>query len=199
MTAQPTAEKRDSTKRYRVLFVDDDPTLLSALGDYFAKVGHEVFRANNGEEGLATYERSRPDVVIMDLVMPGMSGLQLLEAIRRINTGAVCMVLTGYGEVEAAVDAMRLGAENFLVKPVDMRHLVVAVEKAAEKAALRTENVELRRRLKPNLARTVRRWAAVAILLAASAGVGKLIGNLDADAQPRAPIPVPITGDTAKK
>jgi len=108
---------------------------------------------------------------------------------RRKN--ATVIMLTGYGEIETAVEAMRLGAENFLSKPVDLKHLAAAVEKAAEKSELRSENVELKRRLAPNLRRTVIRWAVVVGLLAVSAVIGQVIGKAG-QARPERPIPVPF-------
>jgi len=175
--------------RYKILFVDDEPAILKSLGDYFTKLGHEVHRASTGKEGIATFERVRPDVSVLDLKLPDMSGLEVLEVMRRKN--ATVLMLTGYGEVETAVEAMRLGAENFLTKPVDLKHLAATVEKAAEKSALRTENVELRKRLAPNLRRTITRWAVVLVLLGASAVIGRLIG-LSGQERPARPIPVPF-------
>ena len=174
--------------RYRVLFVDDEPAILKSLGDYFEKLGHDVYRADTGKGGIAMFERVKPDVTVLDLKLPDVSGLEVLQAIRRNN--AAVLMLTGYGEVETAVEAMRLGAENFLTKPVDMGHLAVSVEKAAEKNQLRRENVELRARLTPSFKRQLLRWSAVVVLLAASVLVGRWIG---ADrARPTLPIPVPI-------
>lgn len=175
--------------RYRVLFIDDEPAILKSLGDYFEKLGHEVFRADTGKAGIATFEKARPDVTVLDLKLPDISGLEVLENLRQ-KQGAVIM-LTGYGEVETAVEAMRLGAEQFLTKPVDLKHLAATVEKAAEKSALAHENVELRLRLKPNLRRIVIRWSVVAILLIASAVVGQMIGR-SGQQRPTAPIPVPF-------
>src|SRR6185436_11920029 len=71
--------------KYRVLLVDDEPTILKSLGDYFEKLGHEVHRAANGKEGIATFERVRPDVTILDLKLPDMSGLDVLQVMRRKN------------------------------------------------------------------------------------------------------------------
>jgi len=174
---------------YRILFIDDEPAILKSLGDYFTKLGHEVHRAPSGKEGLAAFERVHPDVTVLDLKLPDMSGLEVLEVIRR-KSGTVIM-LTGYGEVETAVEAMRLGAENFLTKPVDLKHLAATVEKAAEKSALRTENVELRKRLAPNLKKTLMRWGVVVALLGASAIIGSMIGRSGQE-RPARPIPVPF-------
>ena len=179
---------------YRILFVDDDPQVLKSLGDYFEKVGHQVFRASSGREGLKVYDQERPHVVVLDLFMPEMSGMEVLEILARRE--AMVVMLTGYGELENAIQAMRLGAENFLTKPVEMAHLVAAVEKAAEKGALRVENVELRERLSPGLKRRLLRYGALVLLIAASLWLGRWIGG-DDEARPERPIPVPLNQDTA--
>jgi two-component system nitrogen regulation response regulator NtrX len=177
---------------YRILFVDDDLQVLKSLGGYFEKLGHEVFRAESGKEGLQLYEAQHPDVVVLDLFMPGMSGMEALEILARKQ--AMVIMLTGYGELDNAIEAMRLGAENFLTKPVDMAHLVAAVTKAAEKGALRVENVELKARLRPSARRRLVRWGAFLILVFISLWLGRWIGS---EAKtPRAPIPVPLNQDT---
>jgi DNA-binding response OmpR family regulator len=173
--------------RYRILFIDDEPSVLKALGDYFAQLGHEVFRAESGKKGLGEYGRVSPDVTVLDLHMPDMSGLDVLRELRKQD--AMVLMLTGHGEIETAVQAMKLGAENFLTKPVDLQHLVAAVEKAAEKVVLRRENVELRSRLKPSFRRRALRYAGFAILVAASLMLGQLIGGGE-DTRPQAPIPI---------
>lgn len=178
---------------YRILFVDDDPQVLKSLGDYFEKVGHQVFRAASGKEALNVYDANHPDVVVLDLFMPEMSGMEVLKILA--DRQAMVIMLTGYGELENAIEAMRLGAENFLTKPVDMAHLVAAVTKAAEKSALRVENVELKSRLKPSVRRRLVRWGALLVLILLSLWLGRWIGG---EQEPRlAPIPVPLNQDTA--
>ncbi|HLB36974.1 MAG TPA: response regulator [Gemmatimonadales bacterium] len=179
---------------YKILFVDDDAQVLKSLGDYFTKLGHEVFRAASGRDGLKAYDAHHPDVVVLDLFMPGMSGMEVLERLARRE--AMVIMLTGYGELENAIQAMRLGAENFLTKPVEMAHLLAAVEKAAEKAALRVENVELKERLSPGVRRRLLRYGALTLLIAASLWLGRWIGG-DDEARPERPIPVPLNQDTA--
>ncbi len=179
---------------YRILFVDDDTQVLKSLGDYFETLGHQVFRAISGEEALRLYDQHRPDVVVLDLFMPGMSGMEVLEILS--GRQAMVIMLTGYGELENAIEAMRLGAENFLTKPVEMAHLVAAVEKAAEKGALRVENVELKAQLSPNLKRRLLRWGALVILIALSLWLGRWIGG-EEQPRPMRPIPVPLNQDTA--
>jgi DNA-binding NtrC family response regulator len=180
----------------KILFVDDDESILNALGGYFEKLGYEVYRAESGKEGIAVHERVRPDVTILDVFMPEMSGMEVLEVLRERD--ATVIMLTGQGEIEIAVQAMQLGAENFLTKPVDMDHLTATIEKAAEKAVLRRENVELKQRLRPSMKRQIVRIALLVLLVVVSAIVGKMIGGATEREDPRAVIPVPFdTGGTS--
>ena len=121
-----------------VLLIDDDADVLRAIGNYFEELGYEVSRELTGEAGLATFERYRPEVVILDLHLPGMNGLEVLQRLRE-NDGAV-ILLTGDRDLPTAVRAMQLGAENFLTKPVDMTHLAAATERVADKTRLRRIN-----------------------------------------------------------
>ena len=179
-----------------ILLVDDDQNILKALGKYFERLGHVVHRAESGKEAIALHERRRPDVTVLDVFMPGMSGMEVLEVLR--GRGAMVVMLTGQGEIEIAVQAMKLGAENFLTKPVDMDHLMATIEKAAEKVVLRRENVELKRRLRPNMKRRVIRVALFGLLVLAAAFVGKMIGGTTDTEDRRAVIPVPFdTNGTA--
>lgn len=177
--------------KHSVLFIDDDEGVLRSLGNYFEKIGHTVHRAATGKEGLDLHERVRPDVTVLDLSMPDMSGLEVLEVLR--TRGAMVIMLTAHGEVDAAVEAMRLGAENFLTKPIEMSHLVATVEKAAEKVALREENVALRMRLHPSMRRRVVKLVFFLVLIGVAAVLGRFIGGGRVDqARPRAAIPVPL-------
>jgi len=179
---------------YRILFVDDDPAVLRSLGDYFERLGHQVYRASSGREGIKLFEQYQPDVVVLDLYMPEMSGMEVLEVL--VRRQAMVIMLTGYGELENAIQAMKLGAENFLTKPVDMNHLVAAVEKAAEKGQLRRENVELKARLSPGFRRRLVRYAALGVLVVLSWWLGRWIGR-EEEGRPMRPIPVPLQQDTA--
>jgi DNA-binding NtrC family response regulator len=127
-----------------LLLVDDDVSVLRAIGDYFERLGYEVLREATGDAGIETFMRVRPDVVILDLNLPDASGLVVLEQLRRAN-GAV-ILLTGQGDIQTAVRAMQLGAENFLTKPVDMNHLAAATARVAEKVRLSRQNAMLRSR-----------------------------------------------------
>lgn len=124
-----------------VLLIDDDVDVLRSIGKYLEQLGYEVTRELNGEAGLASYERLRPEVVILDLHLPGMDGMEVLERLREQE--AMVVLLTGTGDVATAVQAIQLGAENFLTKPVSLDHLAAATARVADKARLRRVNQAL--------------------------------------------------------
>src|SRR5688572_18078573 len=125
-----------------LLLIDDDAAVLKAVGDYLEKSGWEVQREGTAENGLESFNRVRPAVVILDLHLPDANGLDLLEQLRA--KGASVILLTGQGDIETAVRAMQLGAENFITKPADMVHLAAAVARVGEKVRLARQNALLR-------------------------------------------------------
>ena len=133
-----------------ILIVDGDADVLGAVGDYFETLGYEVFREASGETAIGMYLRQRPDVVILDLRLPGMHGLQVLAELRRHD--ASVLLLTAHGDIETAVRAMRLGAEHFLAGPVDLPLLAAAAARALEKVRLRRHNALLMSQLAPSAA-----------------------------------------------
>jgi len=159
----------------RILVVDDDEAVLKGLSDYFTRLGYEVVRAATGKQGLSGFKSQEPDVTILDLRLPDIDGMQILEMMREKK--ALVILLTGYGDIPTAVRAMQLGAENFLTKPVDLPHLVATVERAIEKLDLRRENARLRQMV-PSTRRRVVQALGVLALLAASLLVGRWVGSV---------------------
>jgi len=131
-----------------ILIVDDDADLLRAVGDYFERLGYEVWREGTGEAALDTYALHRPEVVILDLKLPDIDGMQILEQLRRHD--AAVLLMTGHGDIATAVRAMQLGAENFLAKPVDLPLLAAAAARALDKVRLRRHNALLVSRQAPD-------------------------------------------------
>lgn len=158
----------------RLLIVDDDDAVLRGLSSYFETLGYTVIKAATGRAGIAAHQTHEPDVTILDLRLPDIDGLQVLEVLRQKK--AMVVLLTGYGDIPTAVQAMRIGAENFLTKPVEMDHLVATIERAFEKVELRKENIRLR-----GLIPTGRKWTSqvvVGVLLVAGAlFVGSMLGG----------------------
>jgi two-component system response regulator AtoC len=119
----------------KILIVDDEPDIRSALGRYFERSGHDVLFAATGEDGVSLVQRERPAVVLLDLFLPDISGFDVLE--RTQEQRPVIIMITGHGDIPAAVHAMQAGAEGFLTKPVELAHLGAVVDRALEKAQLR--------------------------------------------------------------
>ncbi|MFQ5680005.1 MAG: sigma-54-dependent transcriptional regulator, partial [Gemmatimonadota bacterium] len=130
----------------RILIVEDDDVIRGFLRKLLADAGYEVAEVSTGEEGLRALERRLFDVVLLDLNLPGMHGLNVLAAAPATQTDAQFIVMTAFGEVETAVDAMRSGAFHYLTKPLDPEHLLLTVERAAYEQELRREVAQLRRR-----------------------------------------------------
>src|SRR2546426_6676331 len=130
-----------------LLLIDDDADVLRAVGDYFDGIGFEVYRETSGERGLDTFARLRPDVVLLDLHLPDLGGLEVLERLR--GAGAAGILLPGPGDIATAVRAMQLGAEHFLTKPVGMGHLAAATARVLEKVHLSRQYALFRERDRP--------------------------------------------------
>jgi DNA-binding NtrC family response regulator len=121
-----------------VLIVDDEPDITSFLGAYFERAGHQVLSAYTGEAGITLVKQRRPDLVLLDLRLPDITGFDVLERLRAENP--VVIMITGHGDVALAVKAMQSGAESFLTKPIELAHLGAAADRAFEKARLRQMN-----------------------------------------------------------
>lgn len=120
----------------RVLVVDDEPDFLEFVQWQLETLGYEARTAESGEAAVAQMEEWAVDVLLADLRMPGMDGIELIRQTALRHPDAQCIVVTGHGGVESAVAAMRLGAVNYLRKPVGVEELDVAIQKALEKADL---------------------------------------------------------------
>ncbi len=127
-----------------ILLVDDDESLRRVAEYQLAEAGHRVVARGSGAEALEAATKDRFDLVVTDVSMPGMSGLELLDRLRASHPDVVPVVITAHGDVETAVRAMQSGAFDFLEKPFTKERLLVAVEKALQYAALRDENRRLR-------------------------------------------------------
>jgi DNA-binding NtrC family response regulator len=131
----------------RILVVDDEINIRDALAALLEDDGHRVNAAASSEQAMEFLREDQFDVVISDLRMNGGSGLDLLRWIRESCTATEVIILTAYGTVEGAVEAMKLGAYDYVAKPVDRERLGILIEKALEKQRLSQENRNLRRRL----------------------------------------------------
>ena len=135
-----------------LLLVDDDQVLRSDMAEFFTAQGHRVAEAGTGEQALDLAEQRAFDVIVLDMVMPGCSGLDVLKELQKRHSECEVVVLTGEATVESAVEAMKLGAREFLSKPIRLKELDRLVRKAHESGQLRKENRQLKAALRRQLA-----------------------------------------------
>jgi DNA-binding NtrC family response regulator len=134
-------------RQRRVLVVDDDPDLLAVLADRLRLMRFGVECADDGEEALQMLHQEPAPITLLDLQLPGMSGLEVLKCIRRDGIDTTVIVITAWGTAQRAVEAMRAGAYDFIPKPLDPAHLEVVINKALERHTLREENTRLQTEL----------------------------------------------------
>ena len=142
--SRPTPDAADIT----VLVVDDEAGNLASLEKIFQREGMRVFTADSAKPALELVRRHRVQVVLTDLMMPGTSGAELLRALKEVSPDTEVVLMTAYGTVETAVQAMRDGAYDFVEKPLKRMTIVKSVRKAAERQSLVAENRSLRQELK---------------------------------------------------
>jgi DNA-binding NtrC family response regulator len=130
-----------------VLFVDDEHALRALMAERLTERGFEVAEADSGERGLELLDQFAFDVVITDLRLPGIDGMAVIEAARERYPGIVAIVITGYGTVKDAVDAIKRGASDFLAKPFQFDEMLHVLRKAMEQRRLTSENAYLRSQL----------------------------------------------------
>ncbi|MGI9013575.1 MAG: sigma-54-dependent transcriptional regulator, partial [Phycisphaerales bacterium] len=133
----------------RVLIVDDKEMMRDSVAATLARKGHTVIAASDGHAALEKLAKRRPDVVVTDLQMPGMDGLELLNEVRTFDEQLPVIFMTAYGTVETAVAALKRGAFDYITKPFSGDELMLAVERALEHAALLKENQILRAAARP--------------------------------------------------
>jgi DNA-binding NtrC family response regulator len=127
-----------------LLLVDDDADFRETVARRFTRRGFRVHEANHGEQALQMADLRQFDVVVLDMVMPGMSGIQVLEQLKLMHPECEVILLTGQGTIETAVQAMKLGAYDYLTKPFPLSELEALIERAYERRQLRKENVQLK-------------------------------------------------------
>ena len=117
---------------YRVLLVDDEEEFVSALSERLMLRGIEVDSALNGEEALALMVEKVFEVVILDVMMPGLGGLEVLKQIKSTHPNTQVILLTGHGSTREGIEGMRLGAFDYLIKPVDIEEMLTKMKEAAD-------------------------------------------------------------------
>ena len=187
----------------QLLIVDDELHVRESLSHWFAEDGYDVVTADSGKQALALLGRRPFDIVITDIRMPGMDGLELQQRILEVDPDLAIIVITAYASVSTAVQALKEGAYDYLAKPFDPEEMTRVVEKAWEKQRLRKENLLLKERLKgsgprlivgdsPDMAAVMSLVESVAptettVLIRGESGTGKeLVARLIHTGSPRA-------------
>lgn len=131
----------------RILVVDDEQVIREILADFLGMEGFWVRTAEDGAAALVELSRNHYDLVLSDLKMPNMGGLDLLAAIRQHTPNVVVIIMTGFGTVETAIDAMKRGAYDYILKPFKVDEVVHTIRRGLEKQKLKAENIRLREAL----------------------------------------------------
>jgi signal transduction histidine kinase len=167
----------------KVLLVDDEPGILRVLGISLADRGYRVLTAANGEEALQVFHEGRPEVILTDIKMPGMDGIELLKRIKEESPNTEVIMITGHGEMELAIQSLKYDASDFITKPINDEALDIALRRAMEKLSYKkklkeyTENLEMLVKEKSQKLVEAERLAAVGQTVA---GLAHAIKNITA-------------------
>jgi DNA-binding NtrC family response regulator len=132
----------------KILLIDDSKEILESLSEYLRGEGYDVDTSSNGASGILMIEKKFYDIVLTDMMMPGVDGMEVLKYIKTNSPESLCIVLTGYGTIKSAVEAIRSGAFDYLTKPVKFDEIQIALQRAIEHRNLKRENTNLRNQLK---------------------------------------------------
>ncbi len=132
----------------RILIIDDEESIRELLKDFFKSKKFDVVTASEGESGLSLLKKDKFDLFLLDLMMPGMSGLDVLREVNLEKIDVPSIVITAYASVQTAVEAMKLGAFDYITKPFDLEDIYLAVKRALDFSRLQEENIRLKKELK---------------------------------------------------
>jgi len=131
----------------RILLIDDDPVILDVIAEILGTNGYEVVTASSGGSGVKRLESNHYDLILTDLVMPDVDGMEVLNHAEAKSPKTMCIILTGYGTIKGSVDAIKKGAFDYITKPITSGELLVVVEKALKFKKLEEENIRLKKEL----------------------------------------------------
>jgi PAS domain S-box-containing protein len=123
----------------KILLIDDEPDILRVLAMSLRADGYDVLTAASGEAGLTVFDAQSPDIVLVDIKMPGINGIEVLQEIKAKETFSEVIIITGHGDIDNAVEALKYGASDFINKPVRDEALAVALQRAGEKLTIRRQ------------------------------------------------------------
>lgn len=155
--------KKDKTDKSRILVVDDDETIGEMIVSFLARLGYDATAVGSGRDALAVFFPGRFHLVLIDLKLPDIGGLELLEEIRKRDRRVPVIIISGYGTIDATAQAIRKGAFDFLAKPLNMDEMEFAIRKGVEQYTLSLQ---------------LKHYKSLAIILSASLPLWLLLGYL---------------------
>jgi FixJ family two-component response regulator len=150
-----------------ILIVDDEKDICEVLGISLSDLGYKVHTAGDGEEALRVFEKTRPSIVLTDIRMPGMDGIELLRRIKRHNPDTEVIMITGHGDIDLAIESLKLEATDFITKPIDDELLEIALKRARDRISSRQKMKEYTEGLERRLSEQSERLAKAERLIAA--------------------------------
>lgn len=135
----------------KVLVVDDEKGMRDLLYKVLSKEGYEVFLAEDGEEGLEFVKNQAPDVIIADLDMPVMNGIEMIKHVKAFDPNVLIIIITAYASIESAIEALKIGAFNYIIKPFKTEEIRIALSKAMEHVNLLNQNLYLKKEIEDNI------------------------------------------------
>ena len=132
---------------YQILIVDDDESIRRLLAAVLAREGYQTAVARDGEEGLAIFRNASPDIVLMDIRMPGISGIEAMRAMLELRPNAAVILMTAYADLDTAVQAIKNGVFDFVIKPFDLAEIGLLVDRAYQMREMRREIYSLKKEL----------------------------------------------------
>jgi DNA-binding NtrC family response regulator len=129
---------KPSLPRHTIMIADDEPGIIKFFRNILSREGYRVVSVRNGRDALKKAKKGGIDLVVLDIVMPGMDGMEALKELRRIAPRLAVIVLTGYGDLQTAREAMLLGARDYITKPFDVDFMRAAVKQALKRVASST-------------------------------------------------------------
>src|SRR6185436_14546436 len=140
-------EALGSHQPLRILFADDERSLQEVMRTELPRLGHEVNVCPDGKSAIKSLEKNTYDAAILDLRMPGFDGIQVLEQIKAVSPDTEVIIMTGHASIETAMDAVRLGAFDYITKPCKLTQIETILRKVVERRELKNKNIALQTRL----------------------------------------------------
>ncbi|MBF0258255.1 MAG: response regulator [Desulfamplus sp.] len=182
-------ETKEEIEQEKILVIDDEKTTLKMFRLFLDLYGFDIYTAESGEEGLELFDREKPKIVLTDIKMPGMDGIEVLKEIKRRAPGTEVIVITGHGDMDLAIQALNLDAADFINKPIQRKSLENGLTRARDRLKIacsrqnevntRMENSTLVIKIEGNLSTHSDQYLKDAYLQALNASVKKVVLHFD--------------------